>query len=558
MKIGEKKILAYALEDGLKHDEAKVQAVLGKLFLEGLEKSQIRDVMPTLQKVVKKVNGMSKDKRQKEFDNLKGEVKERKHEQRDGLPELKNGKVGKVVMRVAPSASGPLHIGHAYPFSLNSEFCKMYKGKLIVRVEDTNPENIDVKAYDLIKEDMDWLTGGNVSSFVIQSDRMEKYYKYAERLLKEGDAYVCTCSQVDFKKFSDGKKECMCRSLSAKENIDRWKRMFKEKDGWGVMRIKTDMQHKNPAMRDFPAFRINHTPHPRTKKKYTVWPLMNFAVAIDDLVMGVTHTLRGKDHFDNATRQGYIFKYFEHKSPEHLFVGRVNFEGMPLSTSETAKKIKAGNYSGWSDIRLPFLQAMKKKGYRAEALRKFYVSMGVGLNDKSVKREDYFQLINSYNKEIINEEANRYFFIGDPVMVRVEEAPELNVGLKLHPSFPKRGKRNFKTSKVFYLSKSDVNFKENKMYRLMDCLNFVKKGKKLVFHSKEYTQFKEKGESIMHWLPMDAKQLVSVKVLMDNGKWMSGLAEKGVSKLKIGTAIQFERFGFCVKTGKNEFWFTHK
>lgn len=556
--IDEKKILAYALEDGLKHDSAKVQAVLGKLFLEGLEKSQIKDIMPSLQKVVNEVNSMSKDARQEKFSELKGEVKERVHAQRVGLPPLINATEGKVVMRMAPSASGPLHIGHAYPLSLNSEYCKEYKGKLIIRIEDTNPENIDPIAYKQIPEDAQWLTNNGVWKVFIQSDRLSVYYKYAEKVLKQGNAYVCTCSQKEFKKTSDSKKECLCRGLSPKENLERWKKMFTAKEGWAVVRIKTDMKHKNPAMRDFPAFRINKTPHPRTKKKYQVWPLMNFAVAIDDLDMGVTHTLRAKDHFDNAKRQEYIFCYLEKKAPEHLFVGRINFEGMPLSTSEAAEKVRKRKYSGWDDIRLPFLLPLKKKGYHAEALRKFYVLMGVGLNDKTVKKQDYFQLINSHNRDLINDSSNRYFFIDKPVRINVKEAPNINADVRLHPSFPKRGKRKFKTSEKFYISKNDAVFKEGKMYRLMDCLNFVKKGKKLVFHSKEYKQFKAHGEKIMHWLPVDEKQVMKMKMRMDDNKVLNGLAEKSVNALKKDTSVQFERFGFCIKRDKDEFWFTHK
>ncbi len=558
-KIAEDKILAYALEDGLKHDEAKLQAVLGKLFLEGLEKSQIKSVMPTLQKVIKKVNKMSRTDREVEFNKLKDKVKERKHEQREGLPDLKGGKRGKVVMRMAPSASGPLHIGHAYPLSLNSEFCKKYKGKLIIRIEDTNPENIDPAAYDLIPEDAKWLTDNNVHKFYVQSGRMLLYYKYAEKLLKANHAYICGCSQKDFKKkYADKMKDCPCRGFSSVENLARWKKMFTAAEGWAVMRIKTDMKHKNPAMRDFPAFRINHTSHPLVKKKFKVWPLMNFAVAVDDVDMGVTHTLRGKDHFDNAKRQEYIFRYLGKKPAEHLFVGRVNFEGLALSTSDAAKQVKAKKYSGWDDIRLPFLGAMRKKGYRASALRKFYVNMGVGLNDKTVKKEDFFQLINSYNKEIVNEEANRYFFVADPVKIKVEKAPALMPEVGLHPSIPKRGVRKFKSGGEFYVAKTGSGFEEGKLYRLMDCLNFMQKDKKLVFHSKEHQQFKDVGGKIMHWLPADAKQVVKIKVLMDDGKYVNGFAEKAVSGLKEGTAVQFERFGFCVKRGKNEFWFTHK
>ena len=102
-KMSEDKILAYALEDAINHNGKSLpNSVLGKLFLEGLEKSQIREVLPTIQRIVSKVNGLSIDEQKKEFGDSKTQVKERVHEQREGLSELPDAKVGKVVMRFAP------------------------------------------------------------------------------------------------------------------------------------------------------------------------------------------------------------------------------------------------------------------------------------------------------------------------------------------------------------------------------------------------------------------------------------------------------------------------
>ena len=103
----------------------------------------------------------------------------------------------------------------------------------------------------------------------------------------------------------DNRKACNCRSLSVKENLERWKKMLDKKGyktGEVVLRFKSSMQDSNPAMRDFPLARINETPHPLQKKKYRVWPLMNLAVTVDDIELKMTHVIRGKDHKDNAKR----------------------------------------------------------------------------------------------------------------------------------------------------------------------------------------------------------------------------------------------------------------
>src|SRR4030042_1544424 len=106
---------------------------------------------------------------------------------------------------------------------------------------------------------------GNVTEYIIQSDRMDLYYSYAVSLIEKNKAYVCTCSQEDFKKFSENKKDCPCRKKSVKENIKDWEKMINKKgfkEGGAVLRFKSSMQDSNPAMRDFPLARINLTKHP--------------------------------------------------------------------------------------------------------------------------------------------------------------------------------------------------------------------------------------------------------------------------------------------------------
>ena len=102
--------------------------------------------------------------------------------------------------------------------------------------------------------------------------------------------------------------------------------MFTEyKPGEAVLRMKTQIDDPNPAMRDFPLMRINEFVHPRKKTEYRVWPLMNFAVAVDDHLLGITHAIRGKDHRDNEKRQRKIADCLGWKAPVALYVGKINF-----------------------------------------------------------------------------------------------------------------------------------------------------------------------------------------------------------------------------------------
>jgi len=204
-----------------------------------------------------------------------------------------------VVLRFAPNPSGPLHIGHARAAILNQEYVNRYGGKLILRVEDTDPRRVDPDAYQMIPEDLKWL-GVQWQEEYIQSDRIEIYHEYARKLIELGEAYMCTCPGEEFKKLKDASQPCSCRDMSVEDNLERWEGMPEMAEGTAVLRVKTDLEHKNPAIRDWVAMRIVDAEHPRIGTKFRVYPMMNFAVAVDDHLLGVTHVLRGKDHLANS------------------------------------------------------------------------------------------------------------------------------------------------------------------------------------------------------------------------------------------------------------------
>jgi len=341
-------IRKYALQNAVRFDgKANPGKIIGKVLGENPElRSKSKDLMKDIQDIVKEVNKLGIEKQTEELKKLAPELLEKKIVEKEALKPLKNAE-GKIVLRFAPSPSGPMHMGHAYPLSLNSEYARKYKGKLILRIEDTNPEKIYEKAYEMIPDEAKWITKDNIAEVYFQSDRMETYYKYAEEVITKGHAYVCTCKAEDFREMKIKGIPCPCRDTQKGENLKRWKDMFgKYKEGDAVLRIKTNINHKNPAMRDWPAFRINENEHPKQKNKYKVWPLMNFAVAVDDHEMGLTHTLRAKDHMDNEKRQKFLYDYMGWKMAETIYVGKINFEDMKVKCSYTRPLVEQGEFEG--------------------------------------------------------------------------------------------------------------------------------------------------------------------------------------------------------------------
>lgn len=400
MKSLREKARAYALKNAIAYDgKARIGSVISGLFNEGLKPGEVKKYSREINEIVSEVNKLSKEEQKKEFSKLEKETSHR--EGREGLPELPGAKKGKVIMRFAPSASGSFHIGHALTGSISYLFVKKYGGKFYVRIEDTNPENIDPNSYERIKKESSWLFPG--SEVLIQSNRMKIYYDLAEKLIKKDAAYVCTCSQEEFKKFVDAKKPCPCRSLSVKENIKRWENML-DKNGYGegkaVLRFKSGMKDKNPAMRDFPLARVNLTKHPLQGKKYRVWPLMNLAVTADDIDLKMTHIIRAKEHRDNAERQKrmYIAMGLKAKLPWTGFLGRIKFKDMELSKTKIKEAIAAGEYSGWDDPRLPTIAALMKKGYKPQAFWKLAERIGLSENDKVMDKSEFFRLLDDFNR----------------------------------------------------------------------------------------------------------------------------------------------------------------
>ncbi len=564
----EKFVELQALKNAVKYGgEAEAEHLIGAIMGEfpGL-RGKNEEVLERAEPVVERVNSLPVEEQKellKEKHNIimekenKGEVEggegEPGGDEKRELKELPRAEDGEVVMRFEPSPSGPMHIGHTYALLLSYHYCTEYDGELILRIADTNPENIYEPAYDLLVEDFNWLCPDVEKEVFVQSERMELYYEYALKLIKKGKAYICRCSAEKFREFSKNKEECPCRSLEVEQNVDRWEMMKTIYDpGDAVLRLKTEMAHKNPAMRDFPLARINTTTHPKKRKRYRIWPLMNLAVTVDDIEMGVTHIIRGKDHMDNAKRQEIMFEYLDEEYPVVLFTGRINFQGLQLSTSKTRAKIESNKYKGWEDPRLPFVQALKKRGYQPKSFLEFAKSMGLSETDKTVSKEEFFKSLNAFNKELIEPEAYRFFMVRDPVEITVEGAPEQKLELDLHPDH-KDGGRLFWTNEEFIIEREDFDeIEEGEVVRLKDCLNFKKVEDKFVFHSGDYESFKGAGERIVHWLPASEKnELNTAEVKMPDGTIKSGPIESKALDIVLGDVVQAERFGFMRLTEKN-------
>ena len=556
-------IKKYALQNAVKYNKLpQAGAVMGKVMATAELRPQAKEITPLVEETLSEINKMPPDAWEIELEKLApeliAELKEKKEPDK-GLPPLDIN--GALVMRFAPNPNGPPTIGSARGIVVNSEYTKKYRGRLIIRFDDTDPatKRPMLEAYDWYLDDCEWL-GAKPDEVVIASDRIPKYYEVAEELIKKGGAYVCFCEQEEFKALKDVKLACPHREEGVGKNLECWKKMisgdYKEQEA--VLRIKTDIAHKDPAIRDWVAFRIIKTPHPRPEvgDKYCAWPLLDFEGAVEDHLLGTTLIIRGKDLADSETRQRYVYKYMGWEYPKTLHWGRVQIhEFGKLSTSGLKKAIAEGTYTGWDDPRVPTIRALRRRGIRAEALRKFMIDLGLGETDISLSLDTLY----AENRKLIDPLSNRYFFVWNPVELEIEGSEPKIAKAPLHPS--KKEMREIPAGTKVLVCRSDVEIlKEGERLRLKDLYNIEITSLsplKANFIGTDMDLVRKEKARIIHWVPTGGCKVV---VLSPDGEY-SGVGEAGIEN-EIDKVVQFERFGFVridsVDSAGVVAYFTHK
>jgi glutamyl-tRNA synthetase len=538
---------------------AKTDAVVGKLLAEQPElKAKAKEIAIVVNQIVLELNKipLSEKKRiveEKWPDLLSTKKVETREKMLPPLPKVEQYSF--IHVRFAPNPDGRLHIGSSRAAILCDEYAKMYGGRFTLRFDDSDPKTKSpiLEAYDWIREDLRWL-GVKWDDEVYQSDRLHIYYDYANQLIEMGAAYVCSCNPMKFKTKIVAREACPCRVLPISEHLRRWNDMlngfFAEREA--VVRIKTDLNHPNPAVREWPALRIINIkkfPHPRTGDKYHVWPLFAFCCGIDDHELQISHILRGKEHLTNTTRHHFLYNYLNWKYPEAIHYGRFRMVDTVLSKSKIREGTKRGIYEGWDDPRLGTLIALKKRGFLSDTIRQLIMDVGPRPVDVTLRWENIF----AYNRKNLDRIANRYFFVSNPVKLSVYGVKKnFRSKLFLHPDDHKRG---YRVEKIIpkrecvslLISHNDlVKMQTNQVLRLIGLFNIkintINEQILSDFYSESYLDAKKRNARLIHWVPDQSG--IRTTVIMPDTTHIQGWAEKKCKDLKQGDIVQFERFGF--------------
>ncbi len=527
----------FALQNALLYGgEAQPKAVVGKVLASDPSlRSRAKEVAALAAEVVAEVNRLDVEAQRTRLEAIAPELLEVAREAAPAeLPDLPDVEGG-VVMRLAPYPSGPLHIGNARMVVLNDAYVKRYGGRLLLVHDDTigSGEKLPVAgAYDLVEEGLRWL-GVEVHATHYKSDRLEQYYAWGERLLEGGHAYACLCAAEALRANREAGHACEHRAFSPEESLAHWARMLDGTYGEGeaVVRLRTDMADPNPAFRDRVLFRISERPHPRVGTRHRVWPLLELSWAVDDHLLGITHVLRGKDLVMEDAMEEAIWARLGVEGPAFIHHGRLRVAGAELSKSAQRRLTEAGELTGPDDPRTWSLQSLARRGIRPEAVRAFIQGLGLSLTDIEVPVETLY----TANRRLVDPEANRYFFVPDPVSLRLEGMPEAREAhVPLHPDFPERGVRTLPAAEEVAVPREDARRHRGGEVRLKDWCNVRLDG------TARFTSWEVKAVPKIQWLP----EGVEARVLMPDGQWVEGLAERAVTHLEGGTLLQFERFGF--------------
>ncbi|MEM3710811.1 MAG: glutamate--tRNA ligase [Thermoprotei archaeon] len=563
-------ILAYTLKNSLEHGgKPSHQAILGKILANHPElKANIPVIQKLIDELIQYVSTLSIDKQQKEFEKYSGYIifKPQIEEKNTFLPELPN-RPSTVVTRFAPNPDGPIHIGNLRAAVLSHSYARMYKGKFVLRLEDTDPKVKPpmISAYEWIKQDLIWL-GLNWDEFYIQSDRFEIYYEYALKLTEKDDAYVCECSPEEFRSFKMSGKNCPHRSRT--DSVAFLQKMIAGlvKEGKAVLRLKTSMDNPNPALRDPPLMRVINTevtPHPRVGAKYKAFPLYNFSAAIDDSLMGITLVLRGKEHLTNSVIQASIQEKLGLKKPITVEFGRLNLEGYILSKSKIKKSLRTQEFrsdwptmsDGWDDPRLATVMGLRRRGIQPRALVELMLEVGPKPVDASISWDN----LAAINRRIIEPVAKRFFAVFNPQTLTIRDVSvggqSVSAKVKVHPSRPELGERKIELPikdgcVSLMVAKSDLE-DTPKMVRLMDLFNVeiqktTDNGIVGYYKSTDVEEARRNKYPIIQWVPITS--FVSVEMYRADGlrlEKLTGTIESSVIQEPVGSMIQLVRIGYA-------------
>lgn len=379
------------------------------------------------------------------------------------IADIKAGKTKEVITRCPPEPSGYWYIGHAKAWTINFETAQKFGGKTILRMDDTNPVKEEGEFADSYMADLEWL-GFTPAKFVYASEEyFDEIYEIAEKMIKNGDAYVCELSAEEVSAnrgtLTEPGKESPYRNRTPEENLKLFRDMRNGKfpDGSKTLRAKIDMAHPNLNMRDPVMYKIARQHHYRIGDKWCIWPQYDFVHPMEDCLEGTTYSLCDKGFQDHRV----VYEWFvEHGwgkdfAPKQREFSRVVLENVLTGKRYLKQLVNGGYVSGWDDPRFPTLVGVRRRGYTAKAVKDFVKSVGWG---STIEVTVPYSALEYYVREDLNKIATRAMVVLDPLKVLITnyEGSE-EVSIDNNPNDENAGSHKATFSNTIYIEREDFS-----------------------------------------------------------------------------------------------------
>ncbi|MBK5202786.1 MAG: glutamine--tRNA ligase/YqeY domain fusion protein, partial [Prolixibacteraceae bacterium] len=369
---------------------------------------------------------------------------------------------GRVHTRFPPEPNGYLHIGHAKSICLNFGIAQKFNGITNLRFDDTNPSKEDNEYVESIKKDIKWLGFSWGDREYHASDYFDKLYAYAQKLIKEGKAYVDDqdAETISSQKGTPTKPgvESIYRQRSVEENLDLFSRMKDGEfdEGEKVLRAQIDMASPNMHFRDPIIYRIIKAKHERTGDKWKVYPMYDFAHGQCDYWEGITHSICTLEFEVHRPLYNWFIdnlKDGEYR-PRQIEFARLNLTYTVMSKRKLLELVKGSYVNGWDDPRMPTISGLRRRGYTPESIRNFSERIGVTKVDGTID----VALLEYSLREDLNKKANRVMGVLDPLKVVITNYPEgqtEEIEAINNPEDPDAGTHKVAFTKELYIERGD-------------------------------------------------------------------------------------------------------
>ena len=366
-----------------------------------------------------------------------------------------------VITRFPPEPNGFLHIGHAKSICLNFGVAQEGGGKTFLRVDDTHPEKEDEIFVQSILEDVKWL-GYTWDNLTYASDYFEQLYTFAEGLILDGKAYVCSLTSEEIREsrgtLTEVGKNSPYRDRSIDESLEMFRSMKQGKfeEGSQVLRLKIDMASPNMNLRDPVIYRIRYQSHQRTGDKWCIYPMYDYTHCICDALEHISHSLCTLEFEDHRPLYDWVIENIDiDYHPPQIEFSRLGLEYTVMSKRHLSQLVADKIVEGWDDPRMPTIAGLRRRGVPPSAIREFCSRVGVTKQSNVVEME----LLEFCIRQELESNSPRAMCVLEPLKVVITnwDQGELLLEAPWHPKRENLGSRSIPFSGTLYIEREDFS-----------------------------------------------------------------------------------------------------